>query len=124
MSVVISSVNIIRITKNRTFCKIYHLRFHNLLYCNIIALPTVLYTYILISNIRPWLHLCNIIHHQMTIFSGIVPLDLYGDDGGVDDDDDLGIPSFAQMHKYVPAASALVCVVSFCVCICVVAQRR
>jgi len=58
--------------------------------------------------------------------AGVVPLDLYGNDGGVDGDDDgdLSIPSFAQMHKYVPAASALVCVVSFCVCICVVVQRR
>ncbi|XP_022178264.1 Down syndrome cell adhesion molecule-like protein Dscam2 [Myzus persicae] len=55
---------------------------------------------------------------------GIVSLDLYGDEGGFDDEDELGIPSFAQMHKYVPAASALVCVVSFCVCICVVVQRR
>lgn len=59
--------------------------------------------------------------------AGIVPFELYDDgDGGNggSGDYDLGVPSFAQMHKYVPAVSALVCVVSFCICICVVIQRR
>ncbi|XP_050520954.1 cell adhesion molecule Dscam2-like isoform X2 [Daktulosphaira vitifoliae] len=34
------------------------------------------------------------------------------------------IQSIAQLHKYVPVASALICLVSFCVCICVVIKRR
>ncbi|VVC34250.1 Hypothetical protein CINCED_3A009503 [Cinara cedri] len=59
---------------------------------------------------------------------GVVPFETdYIDGDGAGEDDHIGglsLPSFAQLHKYVPAVSAIVCIVSFCVCICVVIQRR
>lgn len=62
---------------------------------------------------------------EMYLFSrfasaDVVPIEAYddGSDGG------LAVPSLAQMHKYVPAVSVFVCVVSFCICICVIVQKR
>lgn len=54
------------------------------------------------------------------LFSGVIPMEMYNEEY----DNDLGVPSFDQLHKYVPAVSAFVCIVSFCICICVVIQRR
>ncbi|XP_050422092.1 cell adhesion molecule Dscam2-like [Adelges cooleyi] len=50
-----------------------------------------------------------------TLSGGIVPVPI--NNNGI-------VQSFAQFHKYVPAASGLVCILSFCVCIFVVIQKR